>query len=176
VLLEAVVTDSPGIVDAAVAVCEARANDDDDLGSLAASCRAFSTLITFGSSRSTALLEDTVVTLCQRTYTRALLRAPAACRCSDEGVAAVQRALRNLHETAQGQEHLDSAAWFSAAQQIAVDDDVHAACAGRPRACWPSRASCMITRSSICSASSSPPSTNRRRARSSSRDFSPSTR
>jgi hypothetical protein len=129
VLLEAVVTDSPALVAAAVSVCEARANDDDDLGSLASACRAFSTLITFGGARSSALGGD-VVTLCQRTFSRALSRAPGACRCSDEGVAVVQKALRNLHETAQGQEHLDAAAWFSCAQGIADDDDVHPACSG----------------------------------------------
>ncbi|MDP2345163.1 MAG: DUF5682 family protein [Deltaproteobacteria bacterium] len=130
VLLEAVVTDSPAVVDDAVAACEARANDDDDLGSLASACRAFSTLITFGAARSSALQGDTVVTLCQRTFARALMRAPEACRCSDEGVKAVQLALRNLHETAQGQAHLDTASWFTCAHGIASDDDGHPACAG----------------------------------------------
>ncbi len=133
VLLEAVVAGCAAVVDRALAACDDAAAHDDDLPSLARACAALSALTSYGSSRGRAG-DPAITRLCVTTFERAVLRLPGAAIVDDDGVDAVQRALRGLHEVALGQPRLAEtggrAAWLEAARATAASFDVHPAAAG----------------------------------------------
>lgn len=129
VLVEAVLCQSPRTVAAALERCEARAATDDDLASLARAVRAFDGLCAYGSTRGAAAT-GTAAALLQVTWTRALLRAPAACHGDESAVAPARDALRTLHEVGVGGQRVDREAWLACVRGLAEHGGVHPSCAG----------------------------------------------
>lgn len=131
VLLEAVVTQSAATVTAALRACDSFASTDDDLPSLALACRALSGLVSFGSSRAASHLGDEAIEpLLKKTFDRAVLRVPEACRGTDEGVAEPKKALRTLHDIALSQPVVDKLSWIAAAEEVVQRHDVNPGAAG----------------------------------------------
>ena len=131
VLMEAVVARAPRVVAEALAATERLAAVDDDLGSLARAARALSGLVSYGTSRGTDLAAaEVILSLLDKTFTRAVLRAPAGCVGDDQAVAPAREAMRILHELALAQRKVDRELWFTTAHELATSDHVHPACAG----------------------------------------------
>jgi hypothetical protein len=137
VLLEAVVTGLAATVGAALEACDRFAASDDDLPSLARACLALSGLASYGSSRAASAVGDEAIpTLCRKTFSRAVLRAPGACVGNDEAVGAAKEALRTLHEVALSRSSggsaalVDREAWLGAAGEIARSYEVNPGAAG----------------------------------------------
>lgn len=131
VLMESVVTSTPEALNRALDACERFAASDDDLVSLARACRALSGLSAYGSSREkVAFAQATIEALLLKIFTRAVLRAPAACAGSDEAMAPVKGALRTLHEVALTQPLADKLSWMEAARSISFSYSVNPGCAG----------------------------------------------
>lgn len=119
VLLEAVVTQVPRTMSAALRECDRFASTDDDLPSLSRACRALSGLVSFGSSRAASKLgDDAIVPLLKKTFDRAMLRVPESCFGDDEAVQKAKEALRTLHDVALSQPLADKNAWLSAASLL----------------------------------------------------------
>jgi hypothetical protein len=131
ILLEAVVTACAETASSALAACEARAAADDDLPSLASASRALAGLCAYGSSRALSSLgDDALVPLCQKTFDRAVLRAPSACIGTDEAVGPVLAGLRTLHEVALSQPAVDKEAWLRAARELTASYGVNPTASG----------------------------------------------
>lgn len=131
VLLEAVVARTPRVVGEALTATERLTATDDDVASLARAARALSGLVSYGTSRGAdAAAAGVIAALLDKTFTRAVLRAPAACHGDDAAVEPARHALRILHELALAQPGVDRALWFTAAAELAKSDRVHPACAG----------------------------------------------
>jgi hypothetical protein len=119
VLLDAVLTACPMIVNTALSACDDLASTDDDLPSLARACRATSYLVSYGSSRELSKAgDDAILALCGKTYDRAVLRLRDACVVTDEGMEPVASAIRIIHDVAMGQPSVDREAWFVAAREV----------------------------------------------------------
>lgn len=119
VLLEAVVTQVPRTMSAALRECDRFASTDDDLPSLARACRALSGLVSFGSSRAASKLGDeAIVPLLKKTFDRAMLRVPESCFGDDLAVVQAKEALRTLHDVALSQPLADKNAWIAAASLL----------------------------------------------------------
>ncbi len=119
VLLEAVVTQVPRTMIAALRECDRFASTDDDLPSLSRACRALSGLVSFGSSRAASKLGDEAIApLLKKTFDRAMLRVPESCFGDDEAVQKAKEALRTLHDVALSQPLADKNAWLSAASLL----------------------------------------------------------
>ncbi|WP_338873017.1 DUF5682 family protein [Myxococcus stipitatus] len=131
VLLESVITGCSQTLAAALRACDAHASTDADLPSLASAARALSGLVAYGTSRAhTAMGDEAVAVLCQKTFSRALLRVNEACACSPEAVPAVMDALRTLHEVALAQPLADKAGWLAAAKDLMHGTTVHPSASG----------------------------------------------
>lgn len=131
VLLEAVVVADARTVPEAFLACDRRAAGDDDLGSLSRAARAISSLVAFGSSRALSSIgDDTLRSLAQKTFDRAVLRVASACTCDDDAIAEPKAALRRLHEVALARPFLDRGAWFDVARLLASDFVVHPSASG----------------------------------------------
>lgn len=131
VLMEAVVARAPRVVAEALAATERLSAVDDDLSSLARAARALSGLVSYGTSRGAdAAAAEVIRALLEKTFARAVLRAPAACVGDDQAIAPARDALRILHELALAQRRVDRELWFTTAHDLATSDRVHPACAG----------------------------------------------
>ncbi|AGC49163.1 hypothetical protein MYSTI_07891 [Myxococcus stipitatus DSM 14675] len=131
VLLESVITGCAQTLGAALRACDAHASTDVDLPSLASAARALSGLVAYGTSRAhTAMGDEAVAVLCQKTFTRALLRVHEACACAPDAVPAVMDALRTLHEVALAQPLADKAGWLTAARELMRSGTVHPSASG----------------------------------------------
>ncbi len=153
VLLESVVASVTQTISTALEACDRLASTDDDLPSLARACRALSGLVSYGSSRGgTGLVGPkeprptqgvgprehrptqggvaAIPPLCSKTFDRAVLRVPDACRGNGEAVEPVIVAMRVLHEIALAQPLVDRAAWLDTARELAHDYTIHPSCAG----------------------------------------------
>lgn len=131
VLIEAVVTETPTIVDEALAACDCLASTDDDLPSLALACRALSGLVSFGSSRAASRVGDGAIEpLLKKTFDRAILRVAEACSGTDDGVRKPKEALRTLHDIALSQPVVDKTAWIVAAEGLVRSYAVNASASG----------------------------------------------
>jgi hypothetical protein len=131
VLVDAVMTSALGTLARALATCERLAAHDDDLGSLAATCRALAGVVAYGSGRESLGLDETVLApLLARTFARATLRLGAACVTSAEEAPAITEAMRVLQELAVTQPAVDEVAWIAALGAVAESDAAHARCAG----------------------------------------------
>ncbi|MEO7332152.1 MAG: DUF5682 family protein [Minicystis sp.] len=135
VLKEAVVTGTPGAMQAALSACDRLAATDEDLPSLAGACDTLSNLLSLGTSRAGSRVGDTLIpALCQRTFDRALLRLEDACTCSEEAAQKPKEALRTLHRVALNRPTIDREAWFYAARMLvesyAVNPGASGLCCG----------------------------------------------
>jgi hypothetical protein len=77
-----------------------------------------------------AELDDLLVDLASRTFTRAVLRVEGAATGGDDAMAPVIRALRTLHEIAASQTRFDTSLWFTTARALIDGARIHGACAG----------------------------------------------
>lgn len=131
VLLESVITGCPQTVASALAACDAHAATDADLPSLASAARALSGLVAYGTSRAhSAVGDEAVAALCEKTFGRALLRVREASACAPDAVAKVLEALRTLHEVALSQPRADKAGWLAEARGLMESHAVHPATSG----------------------------------------------
>ncbi len=131
VLLEAVVAAAPEVVPEALAATDRLAATDDDVRSLARATRSLSGLVSYGTSRAlVAGAEDVILTLAEKTFTRAVLRIEAACIGDDEAVLPARDAIRILHEIAVSQSGFDTALWFQTVGDLVHSERIHGACAG----------------------------------------------
>jgi hypothetical protein len=131
VLLEAVLTDCPRAVPAALTACDTLASGDDDLLSLAQACRSLTALVTHRSSRRfSADADNAVGALADKTFTRALGRLEAGCMGDDEAVLSAIDALRLLHEVSHTRTPTDRENWLKAAVSVAESEAVHPLAAG----------------------------------------------
>lgn len=131
VLVDAVVTHTPGAVSLALDACERLAAHDDDVPSLATACRALAGLVSYGSNReSFGADEKVLLPLLEKTFARATLRLPFAVSASDEEAPALTEAMRVLHELALTQAALDRDAWIAVLAEVARSFGAHPRCAG----------------------------------------------
>ncbi|NTX10747.1 hypothetical protein HUA76_08115 [Myxococcus sp. CA056] len=131
VLLESVITGCPQTMAAALRACDTHAATDVDLPSLASAARALSGLVAYGTSRAhTDVGDEAVAVLCQKTYSRALLRVREACACAPDALPSVVEALRTLHEVALAQPLADKAGWLAEARELMDSTTVHPATSG----------------------------------------------
>jgi hypothetical protein len=131
VLLESVITGCPQTMASALRACDGHATTDADLPSLASASRALSGLVAYGTSRThSALGDEAVAALCQKTFARALLRVSDACACTQDTVPSVMGALRTLHEVALAQPLADKAGWLTEARGLMSSTVVHPATSG----------------------------------------------
>lgn len=129
-LVEAVVCDLPSLVPIGLAVCDARASDDDDVRSLAEAARSLARLAKYGTSRAAASGADQVIVpLAARIFARARLRLAGACVGDDEAVTDGNLALRALHDVAMAGT-VDADAWRGSLLALADDPGVNPLCAG----------------------------------------------
>ena len=131
VLLDAVLTSCPETVGTALRACDRLAANDDDLPSLARAASNVSYLGSFGSTRSRSALGDQVIIpLADKTFTRAVLRVHQACMGSGEAVDPAKAALRTLHDLAISKPFVDRQAWLEAARGLVQSYAVNPSCAG----------------------------------------------
>ena len=131
VLLESVITGCPQTVASALQACDAHAATDADLPSLASAARSLSGLMAYGTSRAhSAVGDEAVASLGEKTFGRALLRVREASACAPEAVPKVLEALRTLHEVALSQPRADKAGWLAEARALMESHAVHPATAG----------------------------------------------
>ncbi|RKH15334.1 hypothetical protein D7V97_00580 [Corallococcus sp. CA053C] len=131
VLLESVITGCPQTVASALRACDVHAATDADLPSLASAARSLSGLMAYGTSRAhSAVGDEAVASLGEKTFGRALLRVREASACAPEAVPKVLEALRTLHEVALSQPRADKAGWLAEARALMESHVVHPATAG----------------------------------------------
>ncbi|NTX54569.1 DUF5682 family protein [Myxococcus sp. CA039A] len=131
VLLESVITGCPQTMAAALRACDTHAATDVDLPSLASAARALSGLVAYGTSRAhTDVGDEALAVLCQKTYSRALLRVRESCACAPDALPSVVEALRTLHEVALAQPLADKAGWLAEARELMDSTTVHPATSG----------------------------------------------
>ncbi|MCP3169352.1 DUF5682 family protein [Myxococcus qinghaiensis] len=131
VLLESVITGCPQTMASALRACDTHAATDVDLPSLASAARALSGLVAYGTSRAhTDAGDEAVTVLCQKTFSRALLRVRESCDCAPDALPSVVEALRTLHEVALAQPLADKAGWLAEARELMGSSTVHPATSG----------------------------------------------
>jgi uncharacterized protein DUF5682 len=130
VLVESVIAACPQTLSSALQACDTFAAVDDDMPSLARACRALSGLAAYGTSRSRFAGDSAIPGLCQKTFSRAMLRVRDACTGNDEAVEPVREALRTLHDVALSQPLVDKQAWIAVARDLVQSYQVNPMASG----------------------------------------------
>lgn len=131
VLVDAVLTSAMGTVSLALDAVDRLSAHDDEVGSLAAACRALAGLVAYGSSRAEAGADERVLTpLLTKTFARASLRLPFACAGGDDDAPEVVLAMRVLHEVAVTQPAVDKPGWLAALEEVGKSFGALPRCAG----------------------------------------------